>query len=48
MTPEKVRSLRAEYAAGGISTVTLGARYGIDPSTVRDIVLRGRYWKHVV
>ena len=38
LTAEQVRSIRAEYAAGGTSTPKLGKKYGISHETVRNIV----------
>lgn len=45
LTDEKVRKLRAEYAAGA-RQVDLAARYGIWQGTVSSI-LRRRTWRHV-
>lgn len=41
-----VIQMRLDYAAGGYSFVTLGAKYGIGHSTVEEILKR-RTWKHV-
>lgn len=46
LTEDKVRALRDEYAAGGISFAKLGIKYGIGHTTVENIVKR-RKWAHV-
>ena len=45
MNPEKVRDIRARYAAGE-SQVSIAESYGISRRTVSDI-WRRRYWKWV-
>jgi hypothetical protein len=46
LTPEQVRTMRAEYAAGGISQPALAKRYGIAHGTIEAIV-HHRSWKHL-
>lgn len=46
LTTAIVRAMRAEYAAGGVSYNTLGARYGVDHSTVYAIIKR-KTWTHI-
>lgn len=46
VTPELVRELRRDYAAGGVGVATLGERVGLHASTVHDIVT-GKTWRHV-
>ena len=45
MTEDRVRQMRAERAAG-MTLKALGARYGLNHSTVADICLR-KTWRHV-
>ena len=44
LTWEQVRSLRAQFAAGGATLAELGARYAVTASSVGAIV-KGKYWK---
>lgn len=46
LTPEKVRELRALYAAGGISFAAMGEHFGIHPTSAHAIVKR-ESWRHV-
>ena len=46
LTEDDVRAIRAEYATGTISTVALGAKYGVNNTTIGYIVRRVT-WKHV-
>jgi len=46
LTEAAVREIRGIYAAGGISHRALGAKYGVGPSAVADIV-HHRTWKHI-
>lgn len=46
LTDSSVRELRRRYAAGGITQENLAREYGIDQTTVSDIVRR-RSWKHL-
>ncbi len=46
LNPAKVQEIRLA-AAGGASKMGLGRRFGIDRTTVRDIINR-KIWKHVV
>jgi len=43
ITAVQVAAIRAEYAAGGATHRSLGAKYGLNHSTVGDI-LRGQCW----
>ncbi len=45
LTESAVRAIRAEYAAGATCT-TLGTKYGVNPSTVMQVVNR-LTWKHL-
>lgn len=48
LDPEKVRSIRAEYATGGTSFPRLAKKYNVQHhSTIMNIVHR-KTWKHVV
>ena len=47
LTPELVRTLRAEHFAYVTGYATLGRRYGLPWATVRDVVTY-RTWRHVV
>ena len=42
----QVREIRAVYRRGGIKQSDLGARYGIDQSTVSNIIT-GKRWSHI-
>jgi hypothetical protein len=46
LTDEKVRAMRAEYAAGGITQLRLGRKYGVNQHTT-GCLLNGSTWKHV-
>jgi hypothetical protein len=46
LAPEIVRAIRASYKAGGETHRSIGQRYGVDHTTVGDI-LRGETWQHV-
>jgi hypothetical protein len=46
LTEDKVRSIRAEYAAGGITKHALAVRYGVSDSNLGDVIRR-RIWKHL-
>lgn len=46
LTADQVVAIRRSHAAGGITQVELAARYGVDASTVGQIV-RGVTWQHV-
>ena len=46
LDPERVRAIRAEYAAGGVSMAALGIKYGVRDCTIYNIVARKR-WAHV-
>ncbi len=46
-TETMVRDIRTRYAAGGISQRVLAAEYGLDRSTVGQIIKR-KTWKHVL
>lgn len=41
-----VREIRRAYAAGEADTVQLGIRFGVNHSTVSNVI-RGKTWKHV-
>jgi hypothetical protein len=45
LTSEQVRTIRTDYAAGA-SAVALGQRYGVDRTTIHNIVTR-KTWAHV-
>jgi hypothetical protein len=45
LTEDTVREIR-RYSAAGTSSSVLGAAFGVDPSTVRQIA-RGKIWRHV-
>ena len=47
LTPDLVREIRASYAAGGVTTRALAARYGMAPSAIHGVISR-RHWAHVV
>lgn len=44
VSPELAEAIRGEYAAGGVSQITLGFKYNLDQTTISDIVTR-RSWK---
>ena len=46
LTDEQVREMRTLYAAGNVTQVALGQKYGINQTVVSDIVRR-QTWKHV-
>lgn len=46
LTDDIVRSMRAEYAAGGVTLEELGTRYGVHIMTVHKAVHR-KTWKHI-
>ena len=46
LTDESVREIRAAYAAGGVSFVKLGKRYGVDQALIARVVHR-KSWAHV-
>lgn len=46
LTPAKVRTIRARYAAGGISTPKLGREYGVSHQVIHRIISR-KIWKHI-
>lgn len=46
LNEQQVREIRAAYAAGGETILTLAARYGVSNQLISAIVLR-RVWKHV-
>lgn len=46
MTPEKVRTIRQLYAAGGVTHKELGDRFGCSPRTVQQVVYRIT-WKDI-
>ncbi len=46
LTNEIVRSIRAEYAAGGITQMQLSAKYNVTQAQISLIVLR-KEWKHI-
>lgn len=46
LTDDAVRDIRASYAAGGVTLLELGERYGVSKSTVFGIVDR-QTWTHV-
>lgn len=46
LTADQVRTIRTEYARGGITLEELGARYGITKVSTHAIVKR-KNWKHV-
>jgi len=46
LTEPQVRAIRAEFAAGGRYHREIAARFGVDTSTVNNIVNR-RTWVHV-
>lgn len=46
MTEAQVRSIRREYAEGGITQKDLGAKYNISQPQVSSIVIR-KTWKHI-
>lgn len=46
LTEDLVRSIRAEYAAGGVSELQLAARYGVSGSTLHRLLAR-KTWTHV-
>jgi hypothetical protein len=43
LNPELVRNIRREYAAGGVTQLELGARYGVGESSIYAVVT-GRTW----
>lgn len=47
LTTEKVKNLRAEYAAGKVTLQQLATKFGCHFATVSDVVLR-KTWKHVL
>jgi hypothetical protein len=46
LTGAQVNEIRQRYAAGGITTYTLGHEFGVTPENVQAII-RGRTWKEV-
>jgi hypothetical protein len=46
LTPAKVRRIRARYAAGGVTTIKLGAEYGVSHQVIHRIISR-KIWKHI-
>lgn len=46
ITEELVRSIREEYAKGGISQRLLGKKHGLEQTSVSSII-RGKNWPHV-
>jgi hypothetical protein len=46
LTESQVREIRELYAAGGISQITIGSKYGIRQTSVSAIV-RGQTWRTV-
>lgn len=46
LTEEKVRQIRIDYAAGGVTQPGLAAQYGVRQNTIWSIIHRTR-WKHV-
>lgn len=46
LTEDTVRTLRAEYAAGGISTAKLGRKYGVTQSNIVRVIHR-EVWAHI-
>lgn len=46
LTASAVAEIRAEYAGGEVTQRALAEKWGIDPSTVSNVVTR-RLWKHV-
>lgn len=46
LTEQDVREIRAWWKTGDVTQTALGARWGIDPSQVANIVKR-RHWRHV-
>jgi hypothetical protein len=46
LTETDVVTIRAAYAAGGVSQSELGRKYGVSKSAIRDI-LSGQNWSHV-
>jgi hypothetical protein len=47
LTDEKVRYIRARWAAGGVTKIQIGIEVGIDNSTVGGII-NGKCWTHVI
>ena len=46
LTEDDVRSIRARYAAGGVTLLTLADEYGVNASNIGHVISR-RNWKHV-
>lgn len=46
LTPEKVRAMRVEYAAGGTSFPKLAKKYGVTHNAAEQAIKR-QTWKHV-
>lgn len=46
LTEDDVRTIRADYAAGGVTLKALAARYGMSVPGIHHIIL-GRTWTHV-
>ncbi len=46
LTAVDVRAIRAAYSAGGLTHKQLGARYGVDPTTISHITRR-KTWRNV-
>lgn len=44
LTAEQVRSMRRQYAAGGVRQIDLGKQFGVAQTTVSQIVT-GKFWK---
>ena len=46
LTDDDVRTIRARYAAGGVTQEALAAEYGVQHPTIGQIV-RYKHWRHV-
>lgn len=46
LTDDQVRSIKAEYARGGISMRALGKKYGVTKFPIQRII-NGEGWKHI-
>lgn len=46
LTDQKVRDIRARYAAGGVTQRALGDEYGVSDVAIRNVIHR-KTWKHV-
>ena len=46
LTEDDVREIRTRYAEGGITQEDLGIKYGVERTTIRDIIRRLN-WKHI-